>query len=102
MPPRTPVLFSYRLRPSSSGLTPARARRTASEDGGGESLHPLPDRSRVRGSLQGFGWPVGPTEAGLCALALSVATQEPRKAARVRMHPGQDPAIFAKHCSVLI
>jgi hypothetical protein len=78
---RTPGVNAYRLRSSSSGLTPARARRTASGDGRYDRPA-APDRFRVRGVSPGFGWPAGPSEARLCASALSVGTQEPRKVAR--------------------
>jgi len=73
VPPRTLALIAYRVRPSSSGLTPARARRTTSEDGGGEPLHPLPDRFWVRGLSEGFGWPAGHRKPGSCAPARSEA-----------------------------
>ena len=93
-----PTVFGRRRRVSPRHGPDARRPKTVGEN----RYTPYRIGPESEGLSQGFGWPAGPSEAWLCALALSVATQEPRKAARVRMHPGQDPAIFAKHCSVLI
>jgi hypothetical protein len=53
-PLRTQALIIYRLRPSSSGLTPARARRTASEGGDCARLIPYRIGPESEGALPGL------------------------------------------------